>query len=105
MTSQGSLFDRQKPRGPPTPKYRAPLEKRPVKLPWGFPDKRGNLFWEKLHKELEKLPVEHREFFNHITIVSLPAHLDILEKCLRMFNRATDYDRIDFDVSRGMLGE
>ncbi len=102
--SQLSLFGGPPPPPPPPPpKYRVPLERHPVKSPWGEPDKHGKLFWEKMHKELKKLPQEHQEFFNHITMLSRPEHLDILEKCLRMFNRATNYDRIDFDESRGRL--
>lgn len=85
------------------PKYRVPLEKHPVKSKWGEPDKDGNLFWQKMHKELEKLPKPVQEFFNYITQNTLPEHLDGLEKALRMFSRANDYDKIDFDESRGRL--
>lgn len=93
--------DPPKPQEPP--RYRVPLDRHEVKSPWGTPDKKGNLFWEKMHKELEKLPPHFREFFNYITQGAQPEHLDGLEKALRMFNKATEFDRIDFDESRGRL--
>ena len=108
IMTQGSLFNRQAPRAPPPPRspaprprFRTPLEKHDVADPWGRADAKGNLFWQKMHKELEKLPVETREFFNHITIVSRPEVLDGLEKCLRLFNKANDFDRLEFDEGRG----
>ncbi len=110
--SQLSLFGvtspKQESRSPPTqikkpPRYRVPLENHKVKDPWGEPDKNGKFFYEKLRNALSKLPIEHQEFFNHITQLSLPEHLDGLEKCLRMLRMATEYDRIDWDESRGRL--
>ena len=105
MPSQGTLFANPREPPPPTapPRFRVPLEKHDVKSTWGTPDKHGNLFWQKMHKELEKLPQCYREFFNYVTQGALPEHLDGLEKCLRMFNRANEFDRIDFDESRGRL--
>lgn len=100
---QRTLFETRAPPKPEPPKYRVPLEKNPVKSPWSHTDKHGNLFWQKMHKTLEKMPVEMREFFNHVTQLARPDDLDQLEKALRMFNRANEMDRIDFDVSRGRL--
>lgn len=82
---------------------RIPMEKHEVKTPWGNPDGKGNLFWQKMHRELEKLPERYREFFNYVTSEAKPEDLDGLEKCLRMFNKASEFDRIDFDESRGRL--
>lgn len=106
MSSQGSLFAMAQPSEPPKPappKYRIPLEHHQVKEPCGTRDRKGNLFWEKMHKELEKLPERYQEFFNYITIGAKPEDLDRLEKCLRLFNKADNWERIDFDESRGRL--
>lgn len=94
-----------RPQAPPAPppRYRVPLEKHTVKSPWGAADKRGNLFWEKMHKELEKMPAPMREFFNYVTQGAHPDELEKLAKAIRMFCNATNYDRIDFDESRGRL--
>lgn len=101
---QLNLFEantRAPPKPPAQPKYRVPLENHDVKSPWGAPDRSGNLFWEKMHKALGKIPTEMREFFNYVTQQARPDDLEQLEKALRMFNKATDFDRIDFDESRG----
>lgn len=103
---QLTLFERESrapPKRPSSQKYRTPLEKHEVKSPWSKPDRNGNLFWEKMHKELEKLPEPYREFFNYITIDAAPRHLEGLEKCLRLWNKAAEFDRVDFDESRGRL--
>lgn len=107
MPEQGSLFAAPKARDPPPrpPRFRLPLEKREVKNPWGARDSKGDFFWEKMHKELEKMPEPMREHFNHLTAGTNPEHLEAFEKALRMFNRATNFDRIDFDVSRGRMRE
>lgn len=106
MPSQGSLF------APapctvspvkPQERFRTPLENHGVKSPWGSRDKKGNLFWEKMHKVLEALPEREREIFNYLTAGAKPESLDEFEKALRMFNRASNFDRIDFDESRGRL--
>lgn len=105
MSSQGSLFSRAPPKTPSPPKYRLHIEKHEVKNPWGKSDGKGNLFWQKMHKELEKMPVEIREHFNYLTIGARPEHLDAFEKALRLLRSASEFDRVDFDVSRGMLRE
>lgn len=110
MPEQGSLFAAlEKPKAIPAPtpakppKYRLPLERYEVKSPWGGRDGKGNQFWEKMHRELEKMPVELRERFNDLTAATQPEYLDRFEKCLRLLRNANEFDKIDWDVSRGKL--
>lgn len=100
---QGSLFETRAPPHPKREQYREPLERHPVKNPTGDPDKKGNLFWQKMHKTLEEMPVLYQEIFNYLTAGAKPENLDQFEKALRMYNRASNWDRIDFDESRGRL--
>lgn len=101
---QLNLFEtRAPPEPPPPPKYRVPLERHEVMAPMGKPDAKGGFFWQKAHKELEKLPESDREYVNYITIGRHPDDINRIAKALRLIASADNYDRIDFDESRGRL--
>ncbi|MCD8349109.1 MAG: hypothetical protein LUC93_00670 [Planctomycetaceae bacterium] len=91
------------PRPPPPPKYRVPLERHDLKKPYGKPDAKGGFFWQKAHKELEKLSEEEREFVNYITINRHPDGVLAMAKVMRLIGSAGNMDLVDFDESRGRL--
>jgi hypothetical protein len=114
MSSQGRLFETRAPPPAPEPdvsgKYRVPLEKYEVKSPWGVPDKKGTMFWQRMHKQLEMLPLDMREFFNFKTIGTNCEQIEQFGKDVRKLARIiAEYqsgnpcDHCDFDESRGRL--
>lgn len=99
---QGSLFAAAAPRSPP-PKYSISLERYPIKAPYGRPDAKGNLFYEKFWKALEKMPKADQEVIGYILTMRPAASIEHYEKFFRLYRQATNFDLLDFDESRGRL--
>ena len=109
MSTQGSLFGSNESAAPAPqpqrPKFARKMEEfGGVKNPWGKPDKKGNYFYQKIRKEVEALPSQDQELFHFVTTLPM-VRFEALLKAFRLFGNATDFERIDFDVSRGELGE
>jgi sulfatase maturation enzyme AslB (radical SAM superfamily) len=100
--SQGTLFASSTPRSPPS-KYSISLERYQVKEPYGRPDAKGNLFYEKFWKALEKMPKDDQEVISYIVTMRPSKSLEHYEKFYRLYRQATNFDLLDFDESRGRL--
>ena len=104
MPEQGSLFATPQAREPPPrPKYSLPINREQVAKPYGHPDGKGNLFYEKFWKALDSMPKADQEIINYIMTMRPAASLEKYEKFFRLYRQASNFDLLDFDESRGRL--
>lgn len=97
-----SLFDIPKNKDSPSEssRFKIKYRRKPVKRPYSNPDKRGKYKYQKLHDEVLKLPGRLQDFFGFLTTDTATDHLDQFEKCLRMHNRFSAGEQMDWEDSR-----